>query len=203
MERLLQQGKTLSAIWKCPFFTAAQVLIDWLHCADLGISAEFLGSLFVLLLQKFQGNLQTRLSKLFAEILQFYEANNTPSKLEELTAKMLIKKSGAKPKLRGSAAEVRHLVPFAAEAALKFLVDDVPEEHAAKHAALQLATCYSTLSPANFDASVLEAAGRRFALLYTSLETCREKVAYHTQATLFLRADDVFLQRFLGMDIQE
>ena len=29
-------------MWKCPFFTAAQVSIDWLHCADLAITADFL-----------------------------------------------------------------------------------------------------------------------------------------------------------------
>jgi hypothetical protein len=43
MERLRQQMKTLSAIWKCPFFTSAQVLIDWLHCADPAINCLLFG----------------------------------------------------------------------------------------------------------------------------------------------------------------
>jgi len=167
LARMAQQGYMPSKLWGIPFLTSEQVLIDWLHCADLGIAANFLASVFILIINKFQGNLDVRIKKLYEDMKAYYDVNPGP-KLDRLTKTMLIKASGKKPKLRGSAAEVRHLIPFAAEKCMEYLNDGDAEEACAKRAMLELHKCYSYLK--DYDAAAMEESGRKFAVFFCALE---------------------------------
>ena len=112
------------------------------------------------------------------EIKKFYEEKGIESKLPTLTNGM-IKTQNAAPKIRGKAAEVRALVPFARQAAEQFLSSDDPVENTViqmpKH--LDLDKLYGTLSsPTMFRQDLMEENSRRFCVLYSGLEeTHRDK----------------------------
>ena len=73
-------------------------------------------------------------------------------------------------KLRGSAAKIRALVPFAWYMAQEILGDDDPVEATVKQCAFQLLEVYQTLSEESFlHADVARTASTRFALLYVAL----------------------------------
>jgi len=116
-----------------------------------------------------------RCRELFLLIQIFYKANDVESRLDHLFPNMLCQKKKS-PKLRAKAAEARGLVPFARDAAVRYLLDTDPAEHAAKQAAIQLASCYDCLSHAAFDHDLLRASCRRFCLLTVALEATDSKL---------------------------
>ena len=147
LERLLEDGGELSPVFAIPFVTTNSLRIDWLHCADQGVSPVFLGGLFHLVLQD-RGcgrNAELRCQQLWAEIQAFYAREATPDRLHNLTVSMIKPKKGS-IELSGSGAQIRCLIPFAKE-----LVDEWPqpldaERFAAQSAMRHLARCYSFLS---------------------------------------------------------
>ena len=50
LERMLADGGSLSPVFSIPFVTTKSLRIDWLHCADQGVTAVFLGGLLHLML---------------------------------------------------------------------------------------------------------------------------------------------------------
>ena len=54
--RWQQQGKSLSPLLGAPCIRSSCFKTDWIHVADLGITADFVGSMFKMLLPKIQGN---------------------------------------------------------------------------------------------------------------------------------------------------
>ena len=100
-------------------YSALCIKHDWLHAADIGISADFLGGTFQYLIDKYMagdGKIQ-KCSNLFAEMRDFYSANNSENRLLRLTPGMLTKdskknKSKGWPKLRAKAGECRSLISF-------------------------------------------------------------------------------------------
>lgn len=46
LERILKQGHELSPLFSAPFVRSDIFAIDWLHCADHGVTKDFLGALF-------------------------------------------------------------------------------------------------------------------------------------------------------------
>jgi hypothetical protein len=112
MQRLRTQGHAISPVFGIPYFQSHLVLMDWLHVADQGVSAAFLGSLFLYMLPRLPGKTeQDKLAHLFGCMCEYYESNAITSRLDTLTLKMLGKKS--KAKLRGKAAEIRAFISFA------------------------------------------------------------------------------------------
>ena len=149
--------------------------VDWLHCVDQGVAADFLGNLFCMIMGHLDGATETqRLKSLFVLIQEFYKGKILAAKLDNLTLGMLRPKAAnAPPKLKCKAAECRCLIPFAVEMAERFLINNNnQEESAAKHAANHLAACYDALSDSAGSSSriYLKENCRKFCLIYVALE---------------------------------
>ena len=64
--------------------------IDWLHCADQGVAADFLGSLFKALQRKCGGRTAAaRMESLWQKVQDFYKANGVEDRLQTMTMGML------------------------------------------------------------------------------------------------------------------
>ena len=144
----MQDGGSVSPAFGIPFFSTETLRIDWLHCADQGVSAVFLGGLFhkILCSRTYGPNEEARCARLWHEIQGFYDDHHTTDRLHNLTVSMVKPKKGA-IELSGSGAQVRCLVPFG-----KVLVDAWPEPldpeaFAAKTCMRHLARCYEFLRP--------------------------------------------------------
>ena len=149
--------------------------IDWLHCADQGVAADFLGNLFSYLVKNIMpgSNKEQRCNALSVEVFQFYKDN---PKIEDTLKEFVLKsfqpeKSTQPPKLKGNAASTRALVPFGHLMAKRYLSDAIPHEGAMKAAADHLWNCYESLREDNaavaHEALYLNA--KKFALQYAAL----------------------------------
>ena len=172
LERMFRQGKSVSPLLSCPGLRSTCFKIDWLHAADQGCTADFLGNLLFLLLPKMSGrNKKERLAALFGVIVGWYGETDAEARLQSLTMGMIKKQKGS-PKLRCSAAEARALVPFAQFAAEKYLSPDDEEELAGIEMSRHLNRLYSTLSEESiFRADLMRESCRKFCLLWTALES--------------------------------
>jgi hypothetical protein len=160
--------------------------MDWLHVADLGVTADVLGNIFKMLLGKMAGGTdKDRCGNLFLDIITYYNNTAVDSRLDNLTLSML-GKAGKPPKLRAKGAEARFLVPYALEATQRLLAQDHPVEGAARQLVAHLAACYDCLSSATFNAAVLRENSRKFALLFVALEARSEPPAWKVKPKLHL-----------------
>ena len=149
--------------------------IDWLHCADKGISADYLGNLFEYIVQKkLPGRtISIRCNALGDLAFEWYEQNDTRDRLKNFQRKAWSneKKTTTPPSLKGNAASTRSLVPFAVELASAYLSEDIPEESAMLSAGRHLNNCYKALSSTNKNWShdAFYESSKNFALQYKSL----------------------------------
>lgn len=170
-QRIVQSGQSLSPLFSSPCFRSSCFMLDWLHCADQGIAADFLGQLFWLLLHKLPGhNREEQCSNLFLKIAEYYKNSAVESMYDGLTVLMIRKNGTTPPKLRGKAAEVRGLVPFGHQAAQELLSDLDLVEATVKQCAAHLLACYNCLSAASFQPDLLADHSRRLCLLWVALE---------------------------------
>ena len=99
------------------------VMPDVLHTVDLGISAHIIGNVFFIfcVLRGVLGgsDFDDRVSKLSERMDRWYKDTNCPSRLRGKLTLDKIRPSGDWPGLKGNAAVIRHLAPFA-----KMLVDE-------------------------------------------------------------------------------
>ena len=87
--------------------------MDWLHVSDLGVAADFLGNFFHVAMPLFPGaNKKDRCAACFDEISAFYEEEDVQDRFDSLPHTFFEPKDGPY-KLRGSAAKILALVPFA------------------------------------------------------------------------------------------
>ena len=119
------------------------------------------------------GKLQ-KCCSLFAEMTEFYKANNSENRLLRLTPGMLTKdnkKSKGKgwPKLRGKAGEVRSLISFCKQVVEKHCVQDTEFEVRLRQASRALESCYECLSPEAWSMEVLQNRAKRFAQHFLAL----------------------------------
>ena len=169
MQRLRVQGHTISPVFSIPYFQSHLCLMDWLHVADQGVSAVFLGSLFWYVLRRLPGQTeQDRISHLFGLVNDYYEDNNVTSRLDNLTVKMLGKKG--KAKLRAKAAEVRALIGFALILCQNFLDRTNVVDETVLLAASSLQTCYACLSRTDYDQHIMARNSRTFCMFLCELE---------------------------------
>ena len=172
IQRCRTQGVKISPIFLIPFLTAELFRIDWLHCADQGVTADYLGNLFKLVRTKLPGNnVKERTRALWVRIRAWY---NGPLRITDQLPKVtpgMIQADKKTPKLRASAACARALVPFAQLIADELLSDADPMEQADKVAAYHLNRCYQSLSSdCVFHAEILKDHSIKFALQYKGLE---------------------------------
>ena len=117
------------------------------------------------------------------EVFEFYDKNDVEDRLKDFVPKTFAssKKTTKPPKLKGSAAVCRALVPFGFIAAQRHLRDDDPLERAMKSAASHLKNCYDGLR-ASSKACSHEAcyeSSKAFALQYRALHrACGDGVAW-------------------------
>ena len=118
-------------------------------------------------------NEEARCHALGDKVMAYYDDNGILDRLKNFLPKSYkgIKQSARPPKLKGSAATCRALVPFCYLIALEYLSDAEPVEAAMKQAAYDLKNCYDSLSDANKDFSheALYESLKNFALQYQTL----------------------------------
>ena len=166
--RMLAKGKTVSPFFSIPYVIIEICRIDWLHCCDQGVAADYLANLFIALRDKCPGrSMEVRTQALWEKICAFYSANKVEDRLPTLTTGMLVQPAKA-PKLRCSAARCRALVPFAAECSQELLSSADPLELAAKAGAHHLHMCYKALSLQESQIDIMDQS-IRFARQYVSL----------------------------------
>ena len=159
---------SLPPLYGAPGFKSSVFAIDWLHCCDQGIAADYLGCLMYLILKELRGQEKERLAQLFSHVQAFYQRNNSQSRLDNLTAGMVKKSSTSSPKLRCKAGEARCLIPWIADACRDFLGNSA-EHRTATEAGKYLAECYSCQSHEYFNRDKLSSSARKFVILYGSL----------------------------------
>jgi hypothetical protein len=175
LQREWERGKMPSPIFACFGIFNYLFKCDWLHCADQGVGADFLGNLFAYLVQhKMPGpNIEDRSKALGVHIEKYYEANDVEDRLKEFLPKTFQseKKTTRPPRLKGNAASVRALIGFGDQMAKQFLSDADPTEAAMKAAAHHLLNCYNSLREANkaFSHDALYNSSKNFALQYDAL----------------------------------
>ena len=175
LQREWERGRWPSPIFACFGIFNHLFKCDWLHCADQGVAADFLGNLMAYLVgKKMPGStVHDRSVALGGYMETYYEENHVEDRLKEFLPKTFQseKKKSRPPRLKGNAASTRALVPFGLLMAEKFLADDVPSEAAMKAAARHLANCYDSLREANktFCHDALYNSSKNFALQYKAL----------------------------------
>ena len=185
LRRMLDQGLTLSPLWGAPGLRSDCFAVNWLHTADKGVAATFLGSYFKYVAGKFPGNNEhQRVSSLFLDIKQWYEENGVTSRLDNLKVTMLGKK-GKTPCLSCKAAEARFLVPYAKQSADK-LLGNTPEELTIKEMASELFSCYDCLSKSTYNKELLATSCRRFYVLAVAMEARSESKMWGLRPKLHL-----------------
>ena len=174
---ILERSETLSPLFSSPWFSMSIFRLDWLHIADLGTTADFIGSLFsLILLPRMPGtNDKSRCSSLFLQIKRFYDSAGTENRINNLTLPMFKgnnkKKQGFK--LKAGAAECRGLVPFCKEMCHQLLSEEDVLENTVIQATDALNDMYDCLAEANFNSVRMAETCRRFCLLQVALEqTC-------------------------------
>jgi hypothetical protein len=186
LQRILESGRPLCPLLEVPWCSVAIFRIDWLHCADQGVTADYLGNLFIMIAGKCVGNnKKERTADLWQRIRAKYAANHVDERLQNLIPTML-QGDGKAPKLRCSAAQCRALVPIA-HALAQELLSNAPREAAAKTGMTHLNRCYEALSGDSIFASdVLREHSVRFALQYVALEQTAEGNAWRIKPKLHL-----------------
>ena len=186
LQRILESGRPLCPLLEVPWCNVDIFRIDWLHCADQGVTADYLGNLFIMISGACVGNNKAeRTADLWQRIRAKYAANGVSDRLQNLIPTMLQSDKKA-PKLRCSAAQCRALVPIA-HALSQELLSDAPREAAAKTGMMHLHRCYEALSGDSIFASdVLREQSLRFALQYVALEQTAEGKAWRIKPKLHL-----------------
>ena len=132
LEREWNRGKRV-----CPLFSVFGIfnhlfVVDWLHCADQGVAADFLGNEFEYLVKNIMpgSNQDVRCEALRTHLLTYYDDNpDVTDRLKNFALKSFkgsTKGGGKPPKLKGSAAVIRALVRFGDQMAQRYLSDDNP-----------------------------------------------------------------------------
>jgi hypothetical protein len=174
--RVLREKGHVSSLFRCPGLRAECFRIDWLHCCDLGVAADFLGNLFVEILSAMHGGggADDKCKVLFLHLKEWYKTNNISDRLQKLKVSMFKRDGNKTPKLRAKAAEARALVPYSVIAAAKWLDDDNAVHQAIAQAAKHLCSCYDNLEAETFDPEHLRNSSRQFCLQYKALQTFHE-----------------------------
>ena len=111
--KLRAQGILPSPLFEAIGFSLLMVMIDVLHCMDLGCSQDILGNIFweaMPIVCKGRSQ-KAQVEDLWGRIRQYYKEFQPTTTLQGLTVEM-VRQRGKSPKLRAKGAETRHLVPF-------------------------------------------------------------------------------------------
>lgn len=170
--QVLRAKGHVTPLFRCPFLLAGCFRIDWLHCCDLGVAADFLGNFFLAVLTAMpaRASYEEKCKILFLHIQAWYKTNGVTDRLQKLKLSMFKREKKA-PKLRAKAAEARALVPYAVVAAEKWLTAGTQLHLAIIQAAKHLSSCYDNLNPQTFNPDNLRTSSRLFCLQYAALQS--------------------------------
>ena len=187
LNNLIAQDAKLATCWSWPFFTVESIRLDWLHCADQGVTAYFLGGVmsWYCSMPRFGRSKEKRCKALWKSILCWYKANKVDDKLKALKVNRFQSKS-APAFLKAGGAVVRKLLPFFVEMAKGWHPNEcTPEMFLVKEALDALMGCYQCLSkdgPQN-----LRVCSIGFALALSKLKALRpSRYAYPPKVHMFL-----------------
>ena len=173
-KQLLLDGKTCP-LWSVPGVSSHIVIVDWLHCVDIGVAADVLGNVLLELVDQYPGSdRHVRMRNLWKDISDEYARQAVPcdNRFPGLRLKSFFVTSKS-PKLKGKAAHIRYFVPV-----LDCIVQDkFPQDNIHNRTVVKcmhnLAECYSCLQ--DFNADKFEISARRLGSLHCALE--QEKLA--------------------------
>ena len=118
--QLRRDGKAPCPLFSVPGVTTESVVVDWMHCVDLGVGQDIVGGAIWTILGHYEGRTRAqKLTALFRRLQSFYVRTHTPSRIDALTLGM-VKVVGRPAKLKSKAHECRCLVPFVAEEVLRW-----------------------------------------------------------------------------------
>ena len=175
VERLLACKPSLSPIWQHPFFHQRCLRLDWLHLADLGVTAALAGSILCLFVDppgfpNFGPTIEDRRLTLWHMLLDFYKRSGLQTDRLKCLPITRFRHKKSPPFLKAQAATVRKMVPFLVQ--LMGFLDASNEEHRNVMAAtMALGECYKCLShtcqqPADYLKQQAAIFGRHVAILH-------------------------------------
>ena len=170
VHRILRSRGKVNPLLTAPWVTTKIFRMDWLHCCDLGVAADFIGNFFHEVVELFPGgNKKERCARLSDDILAYYVAEDIKDRFDCMLLTFFEPKDGPY-KLRGSAAKIRALVPYCWQLAQEILDLSVPKYAAMSQAAFHLNEVYSALSSAHPDpCASMKEHGIKFSLQYVGL----------------------------------
>ena len=168
LKKMIEEGGRPSVLFSAPGVHPGLANPDWMHAADLGITADAAGNILLELADFLPGpSRAARTAVLWAELQEWYRTTGTPYKLDILVPELFIQPKKA-PKLRAKAAVVRHMVPFLQATCSRHWSGGTTHQRTVCSLTGYLAACYACLEA--FDAEKLAANCRKFALLLVALE---------------------------------
>ena len=100
-------------------------LIEWLDCADLGVSQDWIGQVLWHMLLLFPGsNQEARVSSLWLRIQELYKVYPGPACVDNLTVRMIKPEGARAAKMKCYGAETRGLLPVVHHLVREMLCDD-------------------------------------------------------------------------------
>ena len=185
IKRQIERGLRVSPIFAV-FGTETKLFrVDWLHCVDAGVGADFVGNVFEALFHKLEGNtIKEKCNTLNDKVQDFYERRRTPDRIKTINHDSFKRKSFNQPsKMKGSAAQVRCLIPFVKEFIDEVGDDGVPREFAMKTAAKHLKDCYQCLSKSSDVCRdvALHSCSQAFVLQCEALHATGDGVAFRSK----------------------
>lgn len=190
--RQANEGLQPSPLFDAIGFKLAMVMIDVLHCMDLGCSQDILGNIFWEALPwccKGRSR-KAQAENLWEKICEYYAEFDPSTKLQGFTLEM-IKQPKKSPKLRAKGAETRHLVAFGVLLAIE-LHERRNDTHSlvVVKVANYLFELYCLFAQRPVDARTIGTTCRQLCLLYSSLQpegddsVWRVKPKFHMLAEL-------------------
>ena len=169
--KLRAQGLDPSPLFSAIGFTLLMVMIDVLHCMDLGCSQDILGNIFweAMPVVCSGRSHKAQVHDLWDRIRKYNSEFKPTTVLQGLTVEM-IKQRGKSPKLRAKGAETRHLVPFGVLLASEMhdILGTTRSETILK-VATSLFDLYCLFGAEPVDHKTISDACQRLCLLYASL----------------------------------
>ena len=167
IERVVVKTGALDPLLQAPWVKTSIFKMDWLHAADQGITADFIGNVLFQLVAKFPGNKDEQYKGLFAQIQEYYEDEKVDDRLDFLKPSFIEGRQGMK--LRCSAAKCRKLVPCVRRLTAELCDTRNIEEQAMMVASYHLNRVYENLSAATHDPLAFKADSIKFASQYVAL----------------------------------
>ena len=126
LEMLAAENRDIPVLFDAVGFRVELVMVDVLHCVDLGIAAHIAGNVFwiCITLHVFGPNIAASITELNAKMKQWEKDKRVPNKFRGKLTKDRIKPDGQWPKLKTQAAPMHYLARFALELAKDHLGED-------------------------------------------------------------------------------